>query len=206
MEWPILHHRELWGKVIGFSIFFGRWGSFFFQHAQLFCDFKMDEVNVMCGRLGKPSSHPGFPSQRFRCVYSQRFRCILLTPLWLRCALHADVLYLQEAGVTSCCCCCCGGGGGGGGRKLQLDSTFHAIHDFSSWQKHQSKKWWVPLFPPEVRHFLSHPFFASHGRAKAWPLQKPNWKTCWLVPSSIRRVLAASAWKPSVERLEGICG
>ena len=44
-------------------------------------------------------------------------------PLWLRCALHADVLYLQEAGLCWCrwcgwCCCCCGGGGGGR-RRLQ---------------------------------------------------------------------------------------
>ena len=42
-------------------------------------------------------------------------------PLWLRCALHADVLYLQEAGLCWCrwcgwCCCC---GGGGGRRRLQ---------------------------------------------------------------------------------------
>ena len=109
----------------------------------------------------------------------------------------------------------------------KIDSTFHATHDFGSWQKLKNaavyhpgntitsphpRYVWVddlPTFPfwwdicdpswTALYHFfptvVSGVIFFTRRQGKGVALQKLNWRTCWLVPSSRRRLLPASDLK-----------
>ena len=105
----ILHHRESQRRSFDSPSSSKEDDEFCFQHAQLFHNFKI--YICVCHVWSIEILHPTpMPDCLVSATLTPYFQ-----PLWLRCALHADVLYLQEAGVCRWCCCC----GGGGGRRLQ---------------------------------------------------------------------------------------